>query len=73
MIGIHVFVGQYGEYPIPSDVLAKAWELNGMKRSLFDKRTKGAKYLSWWGRSQDAQRETVEAIKKHLLADISTS
>ena len=58
---VNVYVGNYGDYMVPPEVLAKAESLNAGK-SLADMRTKGAKYLRWWGRCQDATQETIIAI-----------
>ena len=60
---MNVYVGNFGAYPVPADVMAKAKKLNG-KRRLTDKRTKGAKYLEFWGRSQDATHEAMLTLKK---------
>lgn len=65
---IDAYVGEYGTYVVPKDVMAKAVELNAGKR-LNDRRTKGAKYLRAWGRGMDAAcaaemaREIAQAKK----------
>lgn len=60
-----VYVGSYGNYEIPDDVIIKAASLNHGK-SLNDKRTKGFKYILWYGKSCDATQETIAAINKHI-------
>jgi len=49
----NVWVGNFGEYAIPDDVISKAEELNLWFRPLSDQRTKGFKYLYEWGKERD--------------------
>ena len=62
---MNVYVGDYAEYVIPQDIYQKALDMNNGKR-LSDMRTKGAKYLDWWGRSQDATEFTKLALVKNF-------
>lgn len=61
---IAVFVGDYGHYRVPDEVVKQAEEMNGPK-SLNDLRTKGAKLIERWGRMQDSIEKTKAAIKQH--------
>lgn len=49
---IHVYVGTFGTYPIPADVLLRAEDANKGK-PLSDRRTRGAKIIEAWGRERD--------------------
>ena len=60
---ILAYVGEYGEYAVPPDVEEKARSMNGVK-PLNDRRTKGARYIKWWGRSKDAEANLVEQLRK---------
>jgi hypothetical protein len=59
---IDVYVGNFGEFRIPSDVVEKARAENG-GRSLTDRRTKGAKRLAYWGKCKDLE------VQNHMLFD----
>ena len=59
---MNVYVGNFGTYRVPDEVMAKAVKLNCGK-SLTDKRTKGSRYLEFWGRSQDATHEAMLMLK----------
>ena len=63
---VHVYEGEYGTYAVPPEVLIKAEELNGGKR-LNDRRTRGAKYLNWWGRCQDLDARNSMWLTEALL------
>jgi hypothetical protein len=64
MNSVNVYVGDYGTYLIPEDVYAKALDINKGKK-VNDRRTKGARYLKWWGKCQDATESTKIAIVQH--------
>jgi hypothetical protein len=65
---VNAYVGEYATYPVPDDVMAKALALNAGKR-LNDRRTKGAKHLEWWGRSQDATYAAMLALEAAQTKD----
>ena len=61
-----VYVGSYGAWPVPADILAKAAAMNAGK-SLGDRRTRGARLIDWWGRSRDGEAETILMLRKKSL------
>lgn len=60
---INVYEGEYGTYHIPDNIMQKAIEMNGGKK-LTDRRTKGSKYLNWWGRCQDSDAWLINYANK---------
>lgn len=61
---IAVYVGDYGHYRVPDEVVKQAEQMSGL-RSINDQRTKGAKLINRWGRNQDSIEMTKAALKQH--------
>ena len=55
----HVYIGNWGNFPIPPEVVAAAIQANNGK-PLSDRRTKGAKILKRWGMKADVARGQSE-------------
>lgn len=62
---MNVYVGNFGDYEIPDNVMQKAEAMNNGKR-LTDRRTKGAKYLKRYGMALD-----IDAESRRLSAEMS--
>lgn len=56
---VTVYVGEWGTYVVPPEVVQKALELTP-EAKLNDRRTKGARYINQWGRQHDAQNGIAE-------------
>ena len=52
MNSINVWVGNFGDYKIPDEIINSAKNING-KMSIDDRRTRGFKVLKAWGESTD--------------------
>jgi hypothetical protein len=60
---VQVYVGNYGTYPVSPSFLLAATEANAGKR-LDDLRTRGAKMIADWGRTQDEAARLAMARAK---------
>lgn len=49
---VNVWVGNYGTYKVPDDIVDSAKALNGIMK-ITDRRTRGFKILKAWGESAD--------------------
>lgn len=64
---MNVYVGNFGDYEIPDNVMQKAEAMNNGKR-LTDRRTKGAKLIEYYGKCCDATEEAKAMIESQLLS-----
>jgi len=62
---IFVYVANYGDHVIQPEVVEQAKEMNAGK-SLFDKRTKGARHIESYGKRMEATAAAAFGIAQNL-------
>jgi hypothetical protein len=62
---IFVYFADYGDHVIPPEVVAQAKKMNDGK-SLFDKRTKGARHIESYGKRMEATAAAAFGIAQNL-------